>query len=121
MSGLPRPAARSSRLAMALTVAAVLASVPAVAQQAPDLEMLEYLGSWQTDDGSAVDPFHLDEMKELAPELERAGAKAETGEPARKKLEDRANENRRARKQEPVSSVEKDARRRDASPGGGHD
>jgi hypothetical protein len=81
--------------------------------------MREYLGSWQTDDGSAVDPFHLDEMTELAPELERTDVK--TGGQTQKMLEDRVNEERRVRKHAPVSGVEKDSKRRDASPGGGHE
>lgn len=29
---------------------------------APDLEFLEFLGGWHTEDGKTVDPFALDEM-----------------------------------------------------------
>jgi hypothetical protein len=102
-----------------LAAVLVLVSAQAIAAQEADLEMLEYLGSWQTEDGSAVDPFQLDEMRELEPELERTDVKA--GGHAQKSVEDRAGGERRARKPAPAAGAPKDATRRDASTGGGHD
>ncbi len=34
---------------------------------APDLEFLEFLGSWETEDGKAVDPFDVDDLDQLEP------------------------------------------------------
>jgi hypothetical protein len=119
MSGLPTPAARTSGLVLGLAAALALAFAPAVAAEEPDLEMLEYLGSWQTEDGSSVDPFQLDDVKELEPELGQTDVR--TGEQVQKRLADRLNEERRVRKPGPAPSLEKDSKRRDASPGGGHE
>jgi hypothetical protein len=119
MSGLPTPAARTSGLVLGLAAALALAFAPAVAAQEPDLEMLEYLGSWQTEDGSAVDPFQLDEVKELEPEPGRTDVR--TDEQVQERLADRLDEQRRVRKQGPALNREKDSKRRDASPGGGHE
>jgi hypothetical protein len=102
-----------------LAAVLVLVSAQAIAAQEVDLEMLEYLGSWQTEDGSAVDPFQLEDVKELEPELEKTDVKAD--EQVQKRLADRLNEERRVRKQKPAPSVEKGSKRRDASPGGGHE
>lgn len=42
----------------------------------PDLELLEFLGGWQTEDGHSVDPFVLDDMPfpdEASPERTGGG------------------------------------------------
>ncbi|MFV1998398.1 MAG: hypothetical protein ACC641_10350 [Acidiferrobacterales bacterium] len=44
------------RLMMAL---AILIALPAHAEEVPDVEMLEYLGSWETASGEYIDPTEL--------------------------------------------------------------
>jgi hypothetical protein len=119
MPGLRTPTAGTSALVLGLAVACALVFEPAVVAQEPDIELLEYLGSWQTDEGSVVDPFQLDEAKDLEPELEQTDVK--TGGHTQRSLEDRLNEERRVRKPEPASSAKKVPERRDVSPGGGHE
>lgn len=51
------------RMIMAL---AILIAVPVQADEAPDMEMLEYLGNWETADGEYIDPMELgaEDLKE---------------------------------------------------------
>ena len=44
------------RMVMAL---AILIAVPVQAEEAPDIEMLEYLGNWETANGEYIDPMEL--------------------------------------------------------------
>lgn len=44
------------RLMMAL---AILIAVPSQAEETPDMEMLEYLGNWETENGEYIDPMEL--------------------------------------------------------------
>lgn len=54
---------RASLLAGALLVAGAVAEAASQGGgPPPDLELLEFLGGWQTEDGKTVDPFVLDEM-----------------------------------------------------------
>jgi len=48
----------------------VVAAAPSDSETSPDMEFLEFLGSWQTRDGHWVDPLQVDDL--LPPgELER--------------------------------------------------
>lgn len=44
------------RLMMTL---AILIAVPGQAEETPDIEMLEYLGNWETANGEYIDPMEL--------------------------------------------------------------
>lgn len=46
------------RLMMAL---AILIAVPGQAEETPNMEMLEYLGNWETANGEYIDPMELKE------------------------------------------------------------
>lgn len=54
---------RVSALAIACVLVGTLteAALPGTGPQ-PDLEFLEFLGGWQTEDDKPLDPFSLDEM-----------------------------------------------------------
>lgn len=39
---------------------AFLIAVPTQAEEAPDMELLEYLGSWETANGEYIDPMELE-------------------------------------------------------------
>ena len=70
--------ARVSVLAGTCLVAWTLAeAAPAGGGPQPDLELLEFLGDWQTEDGKAVDPFALDDMP--IPEETPEGRKMQDG------------------------------------------
>lgn len=45
---------------------AILIAVPVQADEAPDMEMLEYLGDWETANGEYIDPMELgaEDLKE---------------------------------------------------------
>lgn len=55
------------RLMMAL---AILIVVPSQAEETPDMEMLEYLGNWETANGDYIDPMELktEDLKEESKE-----------------------------------------------------
>ncbi len=48
-------------LSLALPTAPAAPEVPANDAELPSLELLEFLGSWQTPDGEVVDPLLLNE------------------------------------------------------------
>jgi hypothetical protein len=50
-----------------LLVVPLAEASPPKAGPAPDLEFLEFLGSWETEDGKAVDPFEVDDLDQLEP------------------------------------------------------
>lgn len=56
------------RMMMAL---AIVIAVPTQAEEAPDMELLEYLGSWETANGKYIDPMEL-EAKDLKEENEES-------------------------------------------------
>ncbi len=62
------------------------APVPAPPTEEPDLELLDFLGSWQDEDGQWVDPFTItnDQAPQppVAPQPNRNGMPAETHKPA---------------------------------------
>lgn len=39
---------------------AIVIAVPTQAEEAPDMELLEYLGSWETANGKYIDPMELE-------------------------------------------------------------
>ena len=43
-----------------LTLAMLLVVSPARSEEIPDIEMLEYLGNWETANGRFIDPLELD-------------------------------------------------------------
>ncbi len=45
------------RMMMAL---AIVIAVPTQAEEVPDMELLEYLGSWETANGKYIDPMELE-------------------------------------------------------------
>lgn len=53
-----------------LLVAPLVAAAPPVAEPPPDMDFLEFLGSWQTRDGRWVDPLQVEDLPpgELEPE-----------------------------------------------------
>jgi len=61
---------RSAEWLVLLALLAPLHAAPAGADEpsAPSLELLEFLGDWETEDGEWVDPGDLLEMPELDPE-----------------------------------------------------
>lgn len=42
-----------------LTVAAIAAAEPVAAEEPPDIELLEFLGGWETSSGKWLDPTSL--------------------------------------------------------------
>ncbi len=74
---LPPPARRWLVLWFCLLAAtAQAASEPATRPEEPDVDVLDFLGSWQNDDGRWMDPF------KIAEELPaRAGAESKTDQP----------------------------------------
>lgn len=50
---------------------AIVIAVPTQAEEAPDMELLEYLGSWETANGKYIDPMEL-EAKDLTEENEES-------------------------------------------------
>lgn len=56
------------RMMMAL---AIVIAVPTQAEEVPDMELLEYLGSWETANGKYIDPMEL-EAKDLKEENEES-------------------------------------------------
>jgi len=63
IGGWLTPAARGKWLVLGLVAALPLGeAVSRETDPLPDQEMLEFLGSWQTQDGEWVDPFHLDDF-----------------------------------------------------------
>lgn len=56
------------RMMMAL---AIVIAVPTQAEEAPDMELLEYLGTWETANGKYIDPMEL-EAKDLKEENEES-------------------------------------------------
>ncbi len=54
-------------LVIGLLLVPLAGASPPEAGPAPDLEFLEYLGSWETEDGKAVDPFDVDDLDQLEP------------------------------------------------------
>lgn len=50
---------------------AIVIAVPTQAEEAPDMELLEYLGSWETANGKYIDPMEL-EAKDLKEENEES-------------------------------------------------
>lgn len=51
---------------------AAAAEEKAQAQEPPSMELLEFLGQWQTDDGEWIDPTALERM--VIPEQEQRGS-----------------------------------------------
>ncbi len=49
-----------------MMILAILIAVPTQAEESPDMEMLEYLGNWQTANGEYIDPMELkaEDLKE---------------------------------------------------------
>lgn len=61
------------------------ASVPAPLAEKPDAELLDFLGSWQDEDGRWVDPFTMTDgsaAPPAKPKPNRNGMPAEAPEPA---------------------------------------
>lgn len=50
---------------------AIVIAVPTQAEEAPDMELLEYLGTWETANGKYIDPMEL-EAKDLKEENEES-------------------------------------------------
>ena len=48
--------------ALCLPAVAVCDDTPSASSNAPSSALLEFLGSWETDDGSPVNPLELDDM-----------------------------------------------------------
>jgi len=80
-------------------------AAPPKEEPAPDLELLEYLGSFQTDDGTWVDPGHLAEMPLPEPKTPIAN----TGPTDR-----RDDRTQRPREQEKARSKDGDAPKRES-------
>lgn len=40
---------------------AIIFALPTQAEETPDMEMLEYLGNWETENGEYIDPTELTE------------------------------------------------------------
>lgn len=90
MAGWLSAIARGSWLVLGgLLIAQVVTASPRDAEPAPDMEFLEFLGSWQTHDGKWVDPLHVedDPAVELDPQ---ATPRSESG----KKTTDQHRERR---------------------------
>ena len=52
-----------SRLVLGgLLIAQVVTASPRDPEPSPDMEFLEFLGSWQTHDGKWVDPLHVEDI-----------------------------------------------------------
>ena len=72
------------------------APAPAPRTEEPDLELLDFLGSWQDEDGQWVDPFTVthDEASQLAvePQSNRNGMSADAHKPAQETPSSSAND-----------------------------
>lgn len=77
---------RSLRISCAcLLLCAAAQAAPGVAEEpdaAPDVELLEFLGEWETDEGELVDPLSLDH--DLDPGGPGQGASRSMGDRARR-------------------------------------
>ena len=71
-------------LALVMMLAVSMAEAAPRSQETdPPLDMLEFLGSWQTRDGQHVNPFELDDEAGGLPASEREGYGTQQGEPSR--------------------------------------
>ncbi|MFQ5935048.1 MAG: hypothetical protein ACE5LB_01380 [Acidiferrobacterales bacterium] len=56
---------------MLLTVATIMAAEPANPEEPPDLELLEFLGTWETSTGEWLDPTSFSDEESLPLEPQR--------------------------------------------------
>lgn len=70
--GWPNRIRRASSSVSAVSLLAlVVAAAPADVESPPDMEFLEFLGSWQTRDGGWVDPAQIEDLPPGEYEIER--------------------------------------------------
>lgn len=89
-----RAAALRRLFAIGLWLAVPLAQAASrEAEPPPNTELLEFLGSWETEDGRAVDPFEMEDMSQFEPD-------SRTKEPAEG---DMPGDARRERREQPAT------------------
>ena len=89
---MPERAALPLRLAAALWPAP--AGAAAEGEETPALELLEFLGSFETEDGTWVDPWAL---RDAGPQPAGSPGAEETGRPEGPRKEERGDEDEDAR------------------------